>query len=339
MNKKIRSFALVSLLAAAAMGAQAGTTNLLQSVTVAFTVYKQGPSNVNSATGLTNYIVDKSSFKTKDLITAVSATSNFNNGDVLVRATPVTNAVVNVTNLVPNGTNTLTLTNTSTSNTNITYDLITATSTNAIGDTNITFGTNIEDFGTNAVTLGTNTAIVGTNTALNVIVGTNTTVTITTLTNAVGENVGTNYVFVSNTLTNEPTTTNVLGTPYWAIYSSRTKTLTPISTNVTFDIRTRLVYDDGTNVARIHGETITKNHIVKFGTTDEIRTLVLSNATVNVKLQGYAEGHYVPVRLGKGDTSYSQDFGWAGSGSGTYTNAPVVVEGGIVEQYYKFLVQ
>lgn len=113
--------------------------------------------------------------------------------------------------------------------------------------------------------------------------------------------------------------------------------MTPLNTNVLFNIYTDDVYSDGTNVARIHGETVTKNHEIKFGTTDEIRTFILSNATWNIKLSGYASGHYVPVSLGGGAVSASQDFNWIGSGSGTGTNVPVVISGGVSEDYSKFL--
>jgi hypothetical protein len=132
-----------------------------------------------------------------------------------------------------------------------------------------------------------------------------------------------------------PVTTNgTLGTGSWVIYNKGT--ITPISTNVYFDIYTDDAYG-GTNRAYVHGETIMKDHVIKFGTTEEIRTLVLSNSVWQIKAQGYAHGHLVPVSLGGSDVAYSQDYDWHGNGSGTTTNSDVVViKGDITENYFDF---
>jgi hypothetical protein len=343
MTKKLKLSALVSVMVGVAMGATAGTTNLLQSVEVTFTVFTQGTPVVKN--GDTNNIIDKGKFDTKALIAAVSPTSNFVNGEMLVRATPVSNAVVLVTNLVPVWTNILVISNTSSSVDAISNDLI--FNSNApiyIGNTNVTYSTNTETIAGSVVTLGTNVATVGTNTnAVTVTVGTNTTVTVTVITNAFGFNVGTSNVFVSETITNVPSSTNVLGTASWDIYTPAghhtPATLTPISTNVIFNIFTDTVHDDSATNAIIHGETIGKNHVVKFGTTDEIRAFVLSNASWNIRLDGYSQGHYVTVNLGGNDDVYSQDYNWTGSGSGLSNSVPTVIEGGVTENYFKFLTQ
>jgi hypothetical protein len=333
MSTKVKIGMLASAFAVATLSASA-TTNLLQSVNVAFTVFSQGPTNVSGNN--TNYTVDHARFDTKALIAALSPTSNFVAGEELVRATPVETVPVTVTNLVTNGTITLEFTNTSTSTSSVSNEVIVGGMTYMIGTSNVTFGTNLQTIGGSSVTIGTNVATFGTN---SFIVGTNTTVTATALTDTNGYNTGTNYVFVSNTLTNSAATTNVLGTAVWDIYTPRTKTLTPINTNVTFNIYPVHVHDDGTNIARIHGEVITRNHVVIHGTTDEVRAFVLSNANWNIRLIGYAEGRYIPVNLGGSDLSYSQNFNWFGAGSGTSNTAVVVVEGYVTEDYFKFLKQ
>jgi hypothetical protein len=170
-------------------------------------------------------------------------------------------------------------------------------------------------------------------------IGSNTTVTSLTFTNSSGYVIGTSNIFVINSFTNIPGETTNLGTASWVIYNNNHghPSITPISTNVTFDIHTDDVHGDGTNLALIHGETIGKNHVIKYGTTDEIRTFSLSNATWNIKLDGYSNGHYVPVSLGDDVTGYSSDYNWEGSGSGTSNAVPLVIEGSVSEQYSVFL--
>jgi hypothetical protein len=330
--KKLLTLIGAAAFAAAAMNTQAATTNLLQSVSVSFTVFTQGAPIVTSKG--TNNVVSHNAFGSHDLVRAVSGT--YHSGDMLVRATPVTNAPVTVTNLVPVWTNTLLLTNTSTSTQVISNELIFGTNNPIAISTNVTFGTNIEVIGSIAVTLGSNIATAG---ATTIDVGTNTSVTASVVTNNVGFILGTNYVFVSNTLTNSASSTNILGTASWQIFNPADHgTLTPISTNVTFAIYTDKVYDDTNAVALIHGEFIKRDHVIKSGTTEEIRTLILSNSTWNIKMVGYAHGHYVPVSLGGSDVVYSQDLNWSGSGSGLMgTNTPAVIEGNVLEDYFKFL--
>lgn len=316
---------------AAITTAQAQTADVLQSVNVAFTLFTQG-TPVATASGSNNVVV-RTRFTSKNLIQAVSASGTYFNGDVLVRSTYQTNVPISVTNLVPYATNTLTFTNTSTNALSPTNELILNSNTPiTIGDTNVTFGTNIETIGGSSVTSGTNTAIAGTN---SVIVGTNTTVTSTVITNGTGQTVGTNYVFISNTFTNT-TGTRTGNVSAWEIYNRGN--LTPISTNVLFDIRTAHVHGDTNLLALIHGESIGKNDVIRSGTTDEIRLFVLSNATWNIKMAGYAQGHYVNISLGQGATTNSQDLNWTGSGSGTVnSNTPLVVDGTIAEHYFKLL--
>jgi hypothetical protein len=45
------------------------------------------------------------------------------------------------------------------------------------------------------------------------------------------------------------------------------------------------------------------------------------------------------VSLGGGAVGREQDYEWTGDGSGTMTNYPQVITGGITERYYKFLKQ
>jgi hypothetical protein len=205
MNLKLKLSALALLIAAPALTAQA-QTNLLQAVTVGFTVYSQGAPVTNSSSA--NNVVDQAFFGTKDLIRAVSASGTFNAGDVLARATTVSNGA--------------------------------------------------------------------------------------------------------------------LGTASWVIYNKGT--ITPISTNVYFDVHTDDAYG-GTDPAYVRGVNITGNHVIKYGTTDEIRTMILSNSAWQIKLVGYARGHEVPVSLGGSDVVYSQDYNWSGSGSGTTGDSGNVVNG------------
>jgi hypothetical protein len=231
----------------------------------------------------------------------------------------------------------LVITNESTSEESVSnYLILGANAPVFIGDTNVTYGTNTEVLDGQTVTLGTNAATVGANTY---VVGTNTTVTTIPLTNGVGNPVGTSNIFVSNTLTNSVSPTNKLGTASWQIYNNNKghPTLTPISTNVTFNIYTDQVYGDGTNSALVHGQIVGRNGVIRFGTTDEIRTLVLSNSTWTIKLQGYANGRYVPVSLGGSDVVYSQSYNWFGSGSGTSNSVPVILDGFIDEDFLKEL--
>jgi len=336
MNKSLKLSAL-ALLAAAAASTTNAQTNLLQAVTVSFAVYSQGPTN-GVGTGTTNYTVNgPGRFDSKALIQILSS-NGFQTGDVLARATPVTNVPVEITNLVADGTIVLVITNESTSEEIVSNYLILGNNTNFIGDTNVTYGSNIEIIGGYTVTLGTNSATYGTN---SLIVGTNTTVATSILTNAVGNAVGTSSGFTSYNLEPSASTTNALGTPSWVIYNSNKgkPTITPINTGVYFDIHTDGVYGLTGVPAYVHGEQITRKHVIKFGTTDEIRTLILSNGTWNIKLQGFSHGHSVPVSLGGTDVVYSQDYTWTGDGSGTSTNStPVVIEGNsITEEYFKFL--
>lgn len=238
-----------------------------------------------------------------------------------------------MTNLVPTATNTLVITNESSTNLIVSNYFIFGSVSNYIGNTNYSFGTNIVYIGGAAVTLGTNILFISSPSASTNDLGTNTTVTTTSTTNS------TNYTFVANTL-NVTTVSNTTGPGSWAIYNLGTKALTAIPTNVYFDIHTDLVYDDGTNAAYTHGENIKHDGEIQYGTTDEIRTLVFSNATMNIKLAGYAHGHLVPVTLsGTGtDVVHSQDYNWTGSGSGVISNTvPTVIAGDISEQYFKLL--
>jgi hypothetical protein len=328
MIKKLKLSALALLTGAAAMPAHA-ETNLLQTVSVALTAYAQGTPSA------TQNFINQFAFSTKTLIKAISASGTFNTGDLLVRVTPVTNVVVDVTNLTQISTTNLVITNTS--STNLNYNLTFGGVTTNIGDTNVTFGADVVDIGggTN-VTLGTNTASIGTNLPA-LIIGTNTTVTVTTVTNGAGEIIGTNYAFAINALSTVATATNTLGTASWAIYNKKTSpSLTPISTNVLFDIHRDEVYGDGTNLAYVHGEKIKANGEIEFGTTEEIRTLILSNSIGQVKLEGYAHGRVVPVSLGKTAAApvvYSQNYNWTGSGSGITNDAIVIINGTISESF------
>jgi len=335
MNKRLKLSAL-ALLAAAAAAANA-ETNLLQSVSVDFAIYSQGPTNVVS--GRTNYMVNgPGRFGTRELIGIVSS-NGFQSGDVLARATPVTNVPVEVTNLVPSGTIIVVITNTSTSLEAVSNELsisdVNGGSNTPIGADTVTFGANttLTDIDGTNVAVGTNTATYG---VTSVVIGTNTTVSTVILTNADGYNVGSSNIFTSYNLETSSTTTNALGTPSWVIFNGGK--ITPISTNVCFNIYTDKIYGMTNDEAIVHGQQITKNEVIKYGTTDEIRTLILSNGDWNIKLQGYSHGHYVPVSLGGSDVVYSQDFTWDGNGSGATTNStPIVIDAGIREVYFKFL--
>lgn len=338
MTLKLKQCCCGLLIGASAFTVQA-QSNLLQDVTVAFTAYYQAPNVVNS-TG-TNYFVGQFFFGTKTLIQAISATGTFNSGDILARATPVTNTVVYTTNLVAVSFTNLLLTNISTSLGAVSNVVLFGSTSNYIDNGNLAFGTNILDVKGTNVTAGTNTATVisGTNAGLTFDIGTNTTVTTTVLTNSVGQVTGTNYAFFINALAVSPSSTNVLGTPFWAIYNPKsTPALTPISTNTYFDIHTAVVYGDTNQLADIHGETVAKNGVIKSGITDEIRVLVLTNSIWHIRLQGYSHGHDVPVSLGGGVTATSHDYSWPGNGSGTTTNSTVVVmDGDVTEDYFKLL--
>jgi hypothetical protein len=339
MNKRLELSALALLAAAAAATANA-QTNLLQSVSVEFVIYSQGPTNVVS--GRTNYTVnDSGRFGTRELIGIVSS-NGYHSGDVLARATPVTNVAVEVTNLVPIFTNIVVISNASTSLEAVTNELsISSINGGAfanIGNDTVTFGanttTNLIDGATVAV--GTNTATYG---PTSQSIGTNTTVTTITLTNADGYAIGTSNIFISYNLETSSTATNKLGTPSWVIYNDHNgkPAITPISTNLLFDIRRDLIYGL-TNSAYVHGETIRSNNVIRYGTTDEIRTLLLSNGVWNIRLQGYAHGRVVSVSLGGTDVVYSQDYTWDGDGSGATTNStPIILDGDIREMYFKYL--
>ncbi len=321
---------LALLVAASALTVHA-QDDLLQALSVQFTFYTQGPPVANHAGG-TNYIAEKQSFGTKDLIRTVSASGTFSAGDTLSRLTPTP---IYVTNLVPVSTTNLILTNISTSTEIVSNALLFGSDSNFIGDTNVTFGTNIVLVGGVSVTIGTNFATVGTNLPP-LAIGTNTSVTTSNLTNAAGYIVGTNYTFVMNEV--NIVTNNKTGPGAWVVYNTHTKTTTPISTNVYFDIHTAAVYSSPTNLAYVHGENIRHNGEIQFGTTDEIRTLILSNSTMRIKLNGYAKGRLVPVSLGGGAVVYSQDYHWTGGGSGIISNTtPSVITGEITEFFYKLL--
>jgi hypothetical protein len=336
MNKKLKLSALALIVAAAAVTAHA-QTNLLQAVSVDFTFYSQGTPVVNSSGG-TNNVVDHQGFGIKDLIAAVKG-SAFSHGDILARLTPVP---IYATNLVQVSTTNLVISNSSTSTLTVTNGVFFDGISNNILNSNVFFGTNVVDINGTNVTLGTNTAIVvggGNTNALSFDIGTNTTVTTTILTNAAGYNVGTSNYFVIyavNVITN-----NQARTGSWIIYNTLAKTTNAISTNVYFDIHTDTVYTSPTNLAYVHGETIRHNGEINFGTTDEIRTLILSNSTTQIKMEGYAHGHVVPVSLGGTPTSpvvYSQDYQWTGNGSGIISNTvPTVIAGDVSEDYLKLL--
>lgn len=327
--KRVLKYAVLAVLAVAAAISAKAETNLLQAVTVDLLYFSQGPTNVND--GVTNYTVNGPiRLDTKYLINALS-TNGYKSGDVLVRATPVTNVTVYVTNLVPTSTNTLLITNESTSEETVSnYLIFNSGSPVLIGNTNLSFTTNAS--GSNSLTV----AVYGVDM---LTVGTNATESSVELTNQVGNVVGTSYTFVNNTLNPVATGVNSLGTATWDIYNSVHHLLSPISTNVYFDIHTDDTYGLTNVPARVHGEQVTHQNVIKFRTTDEIRTLVLSNTTVNLKLVGYAHGHLASVALGGGAVGTVQDYSWVGSGSGTITNYPDVLTGGITEQYYKFLKQ
>lgn len=338
MNTKLKQSMLALLIAASTLTVRAQDT-LLQAVTVDFTFYSQG-TPVSNSSGGTNNVVDHQGFGIRDLIRTLSASGTFNPGDILVRVTPTP---IYVTNIVPVSTTNLVLTNISTSTEIVSNAILFLGVSNYIGTTNVTFGTNIVAIDGVDVTLGTNSATVSNNATLSsgtanpMFIGTNTTVTMTNLTNAAGYITGTNYTFVINAV--NIVTNNKTGAGSWAVYNRGT--LTPISTNVYFDIHTDSVYTSPTNLAYVHGEIIRHNGEINFGTTDEIRTLILSNSTMQIKLDGYAKGHLVPVSLGGTATSpvvYSQNYTWIGNGSGIISNTvPSVISGGIIEGFYKLL--
>jgi len=344
MIKNLKLSALALMIAAAAMMTQAKTTNLLQSVSVAFTIYAQGtPVAISSGT---KNVINHYAFATKDLIQALKATGTFNQGDILVRVTPIPGYL---TNLVAVSTNILLLTNTSTSTLSVSNELIlNGGAPVLIGYSNVVFGTNIAVIGGVPVTLETNFATVidtnGTTTnGLTVEVGTNTTVTTSALFNTNGYLVGTNYVFVNNSL-NLVSITNRPPESYWAIYNKNASpVLTLIPSTTLFDIRTDRLHGDGTNLAYLNGETFNKNGREQGGTTEEVRTLVFSNSTWNIRLNGDASASAV-VNLEVNSTLaslvYSPDYSWTAGGSGTTTNsAPVIVKGTIREWYYSVLRQ
>lgn len=241
-----------------------------------------------------------------------------------------------MTNLAVLSTTNLVLTNISTSLEAISSVVLYGGASNYIGGTPLTFGTDIVNYDGTNVTAGTNVATSGTNTF---IIGTNTTVVATVLTNQIGEDVGTNYAFAINAIYTVPGTTNTLGAASWAIFNKNTNPqLTPLNTNVLFNIYTARVHDDGTNLAYVHGEVTGANHVIRYGTTDEIRVMVLSNSIWNIRLTGYAHGHVVPISLGGSDVVYSHNYNWFGNGSGTTTNITAdVITGDISEDYFKFL--
>lgn len=339
-NIKITALALLTAATALTVHAQ---DDLLQALSVSFTIYTQGTPISNSSGG-TNNVVDKQSFGTKDLIAAVTGNA-FTNGELLVRVTPTPILVTNITAI---GSTNLILTNISTSTEIVSNALLFDGTSNYIGATNITFGTNIVDIGGTNVTVGTNSVTAGTNATLSsgtvnpFPIGTNTTMTVSNITNASGYVVGTNYTITTNALT---VITNIkTGDGWWGTYNTKTKAgPTPISTNVHFSVTTEDVYADTNNIAAyVHGETVRKNGEINFGTTDAIRTLVLSNSTMQIRLRGYAKGHLVAVSLTSpptaGSTVYSQDYIWDAAGSGISNAVPVtplVVEGGVVEAFYK----
>jgi hypothetical protein len=347
MNKNLKLTVLALLVTAAAVTAHAKTTNLLQSVTVSLNVYSQGTAVVT--TSGTKGVINHSILTTKALIQALKSSGTFNSGDVLVRVTPVPGYV---TNLVPGSTTNLLITNESlVFGTVSNYFIINGDTPGiAISNTPVAFGTNIVVIDDTNVTLGLNTATVGDGTNIGASdlpnplpIGSNTTVTLTTLTNAAGQIDGTNYVFVNNTLdvvsiTNNPRESS------WAIFNKNSDPeLTPIPTNILFDIRTELVYDDGTNRAYMNGEKTNNNGRIGGGSTGQIRTLVLSNGNWNIRLQGYAAGSVENIVVGPTSSSfvYCPVDSWTGNGSGTTNNnsTPVIINGSIHESYYAVLKQ
>lgn len=329
MMRKLK-ITLLAVLALAAIAVRA-QDSVLQAVSVNLTLFTQGGPVVNSAAGTTNYTVGHQSFSTKDLIAAVTG-SNFVNGQLLVRVTPTP---IISTNIVAVSSTNLVLTNLGDVSSNA---LILGASSNFIGATNVTFGTNRVTIGGTNVTLGTNTATAGGTT---LTIGTNTTMSTTVLTNTNGYVIGTNYAFTINALT--VVTNIVTANGSWCIYNSKTHAgPTAISSNVYFDIHTDLIYGDTNGVpALIAGESLRANNRITSGVSDAIRSLVLSNATARLRLSGYSKGHLTAVNINTNARSaaeyvYSQDFIWNAFGSGVLTNVlPVVAEGTVTETFYK----
>jgi len=214
--------ATVSMLLTFASATVHAQTNILQTLSVALAVYTQGDELIHGNPPLTNNTIDKAAFLTRALIKAVSASGTFHDGDLLVRATPVTN--------------------------------------------------------------------------------------------------------------------NAEGIATWEIYNTLNKSLVPISTNVYFEVHTAHVYTETNVPAYLHGETVRDNGRLAVGTTDEIRSLVLSNSTTQIRLQGYAHGHVVPVSLTSEpstNTVYSRNYFWEGNGSGIISNQTVILDGTISEDFRK----
>lgn len=342
MIRNLKLSALV-LLAAATLTAHAKTTNLLESVSVMLTVYTQGPT-VSTSLGTAN-VLDHFAFPTKTLIQNLKASGTFNNGDILVRVTPYPNYV---TNLVPVSTTNLVISNSSTSTANLT-NIVTLGSTTPvnIAVSNLVFGTNIVVIDGTNVTLGLNTALVVSNATTNAqtfVIGSNTTVTTTILTNAAGYNVGTNYAFVIYDL-NLVSVMNLPSQSYWAIYNiGASPVLTPVPSNIHFDLYTDPIYGDGTNLAYMkNGNIIYRNGLMGDGTDQAYSTMVLSNIDWNIRLEGNVTIVGVgDVHVGPASTYVylPGSYNWTGGGTGTTTNStPAIIKGSIHQQFYKLLAQ
>ena len=71
MRKAITSLAIAAFVGVAGQNSHAATTNLLQTVSLTLSIYAQGPSTTNKS-GTVTSTVTKSSFDSKNLITAVA---------------------------------------------------------------------------------------------------------------------------------------------------------------------------------------------------------------------------------------------------------------------------
>jgi len=68
--RKLLASLIIGTLTLVSVNSQAATTNLLQTISVNFTIYSQGPTI--SGHGITNTTVNKASFKSSDLIKAIA---------------------------------------------------------------------------------------------------------------------------------------------------------------------------------------------------------------------------------------------------------------------------
>jgi hypothetical protein len=334
MLKTIKVSSLIVAFGAMVATVQAQT--LLQSVNVAFQVYTQGATTVNPHNGNTNNIIDKSSYGTKDLIRDL--TGSYTSDELLVRATPLTNSGI-TTNIAAISMTNVTITTTNFTNTS----LFVGSVSNFIGTNAVTFGTNIENIDGTNVTIGSNYVTVE---GTNFFIGTNTTVTTSAFSSNDLGTVSTTYTFTANALTTTESSAGRTGTPYYGIYNTHTKTLSTnlfASTNVSFSAATAHVYKDTNTLAYLHGETIQRDGVIHFATTDELRALFITTTSgKTAAVRGFAHGHAVAVSLGRDIAPASSfDYSWVANGSGTITNSTstniFIMDGVVTEQYFHLL--